>query len=164
MKTIHQSFINKVLTPYRQSATYLKSASVENQDSKNIKDILATGEFSIGTSCYIDDTGHFNAVEYNICFNQLAYVFIAHCVTSGAISEFSDYTLEDFFKNQLSKMLICKISSKFPKMLDTKRFYGKLRIISLKKLGSLVVINFSCDFNDDKEGKSSGEVTCALVL
>ena len=36
--------------------------------------ISAKGRFSIPDSCYIDDTGHFNAVEFNICFNQLAYV------------------------------------------------------------------------------------------
>jgi hypothetical protein len=42
---------------------------------------------AIPESCYIDDTGHFNAVEFNICFNQLAYVLFGKCVDAGILQK-----------------------------------------------------------------------------
>ena len=79
---ISKDFIDDILKPYRKHAQYLKSAELTHfQDKcscatkgKDAGLITAKGRFSIPESCYIDDTGHFNAVEFNICFNQLAYV------------------------------------------------------------------------------------------
>ncbi|MGW6540873.1 FcoT family thioesterase [Streptomyces sp. NPDC055051] len=39
--------------------------------------LTGSGMFTIPEPCYIDDTGHFNAVEFNICYNQLAYYTLA---------------------------------------------------------------------------------------
>src|SRR6185437_12588121 len=81
----------EILKPYRQNATYLKSAEITQVCDKSTiapgtqDQRLVTGKgcFAIPESCYIDDTGHFNAVEFNICYNQLAYVLFAGCIEAG---------------------------------------------------------------------------------
>ena len=70
---IGPEFLSRVLKPYREHCCYLKSANFQHHKTGGIQGLTLHGQFSIDDSCYIDDTGHFNAVEYNICFNQIAY-------------------------------------------------------------------------------------------
>lgn len=80
--------LKEVLIPYKENCRYLQHASLEylpSDPTSSIQDerkilLLAKGRFSVSHSCYIADTGHFNAVEFNICYNQLAYYFIAACI------------------------------------------------------------------------------------
>jgi len=80
-----------ILRPYRPHARYLKSAEITAFRAKAADDksktalVTAGGRFSIPESCYIDDTGHFNAVEFNICFNQLAYVAFGKCLEANIL-------------------------------------------------------------------------------
>ena len=62
---------------HRRSTTRRRSPGTDQ------KLIVGKGRFSIPESCYIDDTGHFNAVEFNICYNQLAYVLFAGVIDAG---------------------------------------------------------------------------------
>src|SRR5882724_11344285 len=78
---ISDTLVADILKPYRPHARYLRSAQITHFRDKAAEGIAANkglvtaaGRFSIPESCYIDDTGHFNAVEFNICYNQLAYV------------------------------------------------------------------------------------------
>ncbi len=64
------TLMNTVLEVYFPNCRYLKSADFHYPEIK--------GEFGISSSCYIESTGHFNAVEAIICYNQLAYTFFAH--------------------------------------------------------------------------------------
>ena len=81
---ISDTFVADILKPYRPRATYLRSAEITQFSEEALEDsasdvslVTGAGRFSIPESCYIDDTGHFNAVEFNICYNQLAYVVFA---------------------------------------------------------------------------------------
>jgi FcoT-like thioesterase domain len=74
--TITAGFIAEVLQPYRANAKYLHAAEltyVRSDAAANDEAslVVGRGHFTIPASCYIDDTGHFNAVEFNICYNQL---------------------------------------------------------------------------------------------
>src|SRR5205823_5095442 len=89
---ISDAFISKILAPYKQNAKYLKSALILDYYERGFDDqipksaielVNIEGNFSISESCYIDDTGHFNSVEFNICYNQLAYVLFAKCIEAG---------------------------------------------------------------------------------
>ncbi|MEO1375818.1 MAG: FcoT family thioesterase, partial [Cyanobacteria bacterium J06635_10] len=53
-----------------------------------------TTDFSIPESCYIDDTGHFNSVEFNICYNQLFYIIIAYLIKNQLLEVMKDWNLE----------------------------------------------------------------------
>lgn len=89
---VDRVMLEEILRPYRKNATYLKSAAVlrwfDKPPSRQDKDqdlIVGRGTFEIPESCYIDDTGHFNAVEFNICYNQLAYVLFGKCIQQGIL-------------------------------------------------------------------------------
>src|SRR5882757_9200074 len=64
------AFTAEILKPYRAHAKYLKSAEITQFSERAVQDstsdeslVTGIGRFSIPESCYIDDTGHFNAVE-----------------------------------------------------------------------------------------------------
>ncbi|MEQ1638823.1 MAG: FcoT family thioesterase [Methylococcales bacterium] len=160
---IDDRFVRKVLTPYRDHCTYLKKAYFQQQEGTGVPGMLMNGEFAIAESCYIDDTGHFNAVEYNICYNQIAYVHLGYCIRNGLIPELAEYDTESFFEKQLSNFLIANISSGFQSLINAKHFYGTFGIQSLKKTAKCTFIKTYCHFHDDDNGKSKGEVMLAVL-
>lgn len=78
----------------------------------------AYGNFTIGESAYIRSTGHFNAVELILCFNQLAYSAFAPAVLNEEIRVLRGWSIDDYCQHQLSSMLIRKASSRFRKPLN----------------------------------------------
>src|SRR2546422_760024 len=78
---VDPSVLDMVLDCYKPHCRYLHSATVE--PGRNGVVVAGRGEFAISESCYIADTGHFNAVEFNICYNQIAYITLAHSVLHG---------------------------------------------------------------------------------
>lgn len=160
---IDTTFLAKVLMPYRKHCCYLKSASFQCQREQGIKGLTMHGQFAIDDSCYIDDTGHFNAVEYNICFNQIAYLHLAHAINNGLIPELADFKLDSFFEKQLSHFLIAGIGSSFQSFIDARHFYGTFGINSIKKTSKCTFIKTYCLFSDDEKGRSKGEVTLAIL-
>ncbi len=160
---IESSFVNKVLSPYRQHCQYLKKAYFQQQEGLGLQGMLMNGEFSIPESCYIDDTGHFNAVEYNICYNQIAYVHLGYCIKHGLIPELNEYEPDSFFDKQLSNFLIANLNSSYQSFINAKRFYGTFGISLVKKTSRCTFLKTFCHFHDDKLGKSKGEVTLAVL-
>ncbi|NOT85579.1 MAG: hypothetical protein HOP02_12565 [Methylococcaceae bacterium] len=160
---IDDKFVKQVLKPYRDHCTYLKKAYFQQQEGVGVQGMLMNGEFAIAESCYIDDTGHFNAVEYNICYNQIAYVHLGHCIRNGLIPELAGYDREDFFEKQLSHFLIANINSSFQSLINARHFYGTFGIQYLKKTAKCTFIKTYCHFHDDENGKSTGEVMLAIL-
>ena len=72
----------------------------------------------------IGDTGHFNSVEFNICYNQLIYYLIAKSVQEGLLPALRGWTLDDFWRSQLPDILITNFSSSFKRKMRGKRFFG----------------------------------------
>lgn len=160
---IDQEFIASVMKPYRKHATYLKKATFYYDAEKGFEGLLIKGEFAIDESCYIEDTGHFNAVEYNICYNQLGYVFFGYCIQHKLLPELEDYTFEAFLEQQLPHFLILKIASSFSSVLNAKKFYGVWGISSVKKTSKTTFLQTYCDFEDGQGGNSFGEVTAGVL-
>jgi (3R)-3-[(carboxylmethyl)amino]fatty acid synthase len=86
----------------------------------------ATGTFAIAESCYIADTGHLNAVEVNICYNQMLYALIGTLVCDGAGPVFSGWTLAEFHRRKLSDILIARISTEFRAPIARQSFHGQV--------------------------------------
>ncbi|QNK61093.1 hypothetical protein H7F33_10915 [Pedobacter sp. PAMC26386] len=160
---IDPDFIKRVLNPYREHTTYLKHAVFHIEPDKVIQGLKVTGDFAIAQSCYIDDTGHFNAVEYNICYNQLGYVFLGHCIKNQLIPELKDYTEETFFHKQLTHILIVKINSSFSRLLNAKGFSGIWGITAIKKTAQCTFLYTYCNFHDINGGSSKGEVVLGIL-
>lgn len=172
---IEPRFLQQILSPYKPNAMYLKSAAITHVQGGagsqgDIRDIVtATGAFSISESCYIESTGHFNSVEFNICYNQLAYVLFAQGLRSGILqrviprwNENIKLTYDIFLREQLSSMLIVRIEGKFTQQLDSTNFSGAL---SLQRITSFKKSNFahtSIAFSDAAGVKSRGQVTLAF--
>lgn len=154
--------LERVLLPYKQDCTYLKSADI------TVADGLAAGrgEFEIPQSCYIDDTGHFNSVEFNICYNQLVYYVMACAVRDSLMPAFSEWTLADYWSRQLPSILITSLSSKFKRPIDPRSFSGEVEFTKLTRrdlLRPLLIAETTCRFWDASGGKAFGDVTLAIL-
>jgi hypothetical protein len=154
----------RVMRVYLPHCRYLKSAVLSGPPAPT-----ATGEFEIGDSCYIDDTGHFNAVEFNICYNQLAYYLIAGAVKEGLLPVFEGWNLDDFWRLQLPSILITEFHSVFKKQMVGERLSGSVTITEVRKLNrserwnELVVLQTSCRFWDEAGGHSRGTAKLAIT-
>lgn len=164
--TTDRELLSLVLRPYRVHCQYLKTAVLEVAQSQMP---TVSADLEIGESCYIDDTGHFNAVEFNICYNQLAYYLIAKSVQEGLLPALRGWTLDDFWRAQLPDILITDFSSRFKRKMRGKRFFGSVSladVVSLDKSAwwkPLIVLHTSCRFWDELGGLSVGKVTIAIT-
>jgi hypothetical protein len=152
-----------VLLPYKQNCRYLTKANlrvIKDSDSRDI--VLAEGHFSITESCYISQTGHFNSVEFNICFNQLAYFLFYECIQQQCVPWFKNWSIDAFTKYQLSSMFILKFQSSFHKRMSCKNFNGVLQIASIKKVNIWLHVKLYCSFTDENGHSSSGKIKCAI--
>lgn len=151
-----------VLAPYRKECRYLQDAKlriITNKDDDLL--FLADGRFSIPESCYINKTGHFNSVEFNICFNQLAYFLLYECILTRCLPELNAWSIEDFVKNQLSSMLILKFSCNFVKQMNSLQFDGFLQIAKITRSENWLRFTLLCSFTDGT-GHSNGKISCVI--
>lgn len=158
--------LKSVLKPYKRNCHYLINAFVKYHPSDFLKQkeneyksfLLAKGKFSILQSCYIRRTGHFNAVEFNICYNQLAYYLLAECVQHKLIDHLKTWDIEAYTRRQLSDILIANFTSSFQKPIFSTQFEGYVEIRKILKKDKLLFINTVCGFNDDLGGSATGNV------
>lgn len=172
---VTQEFISDVLKPYKPHVQYLKSAELTHftdktctaPQSKEVGLIRGKGRFSIPCSCYIDDTGHFNAVEFNICFNQLAYVLFGKCLDADILKnlrlEGGSVSFADFKRHQLASMLIVSIESRYYKMLKSDDFTAELAINRISASGGAYFCFTSITFGDAEGVKAKGTVLLAFA-
>lgn len=169
---VSQDLLNTFLQPYKENCKYLKKAQFQQPAlSGNINNTrnyeqglwLMKGDFSISDSCYIDDTGHFNSVEFNICYNQIIYILIAYLIENKLLEAMNDWTLEEYKHRQLSDFLIVKFSSSFKRPINSNHFQGTLSINKVSVRGNLIMLKTSCAFYDDNAGWSEGDITIAIL-
>jgi hypothetical protein len=158
---VEHSFIQQVLTPYAgRDCVYLKSASTATVYPG--PSIHAT--FAIPVSCYIDSTGHFNAVEFNICYNQMTYVLLADCVRRGAIPQLSDWSIQQFFERQLPDVLITRYQCRFRRAIDSASFWAEVHFQRIThERGKPIYLQTVATFFDGKHGLAEAEVELAIV-
>ena len=125
--------------------------------------VSARGEFAIPFSCYIADTGHFNAVEFNICYNQLAYVLLGQCVISGLLPELEIATFDEYRRRQLPDFLILRLKSSFRQAIDPRAFTGTVSVRSAKRKMSMLMLDTAVRFSDARGGSSEGEVLLGVI-
>jgi len=165
------ALLSRLLMPYKPHCKYLKSVSVEYaSDSLNgptrldLGPISAHGEFSIPESCYIQDTGHFNAVEFNICYNQIAYYLTAECIRHGLLKGVMDWNLEEYLQNQLSNCFISTFSSTFHKPMKSQRFIGRMDLLAATATRrGYVFLETEVRFGHDENWLSEGAVRLACI-
>jgi hypothetical protein len=172
---ISDALVADILRPYRANARYLKSAEITHfcetaaQDSTSDESlIIGAGRFSIPESCYIDDTGHFNAVEFTICFNQLAYVVFGKSVEAGLMQRLRPRNAKipsfaEYKRHQLPAMLIARIDGvRFLKPMKSDDFCGELSINKMAFVGEVGFFFTSVTFSDCEGAKAKGAVVLAF--
>lgn len=156
-----------VLRPYRTHCRYLKTAALTTGPEPG--QLTVSGEFEIAESCYIDDTGHFNAVEFNICYNQVAYYLIAKSIKERLIPVLHNVALHDFWHLQLPHILITSLRSRFKREMSRDRFSGSVTLVEQTRLekserwNPLVVLGTTCRFWDAAGEASRGDVKIAIT-
>jgi hypothetical protein len=157
-----------VLRVYRPHCRYLRSAVLAAPAGRGVG-IQVGGEFEIGESCYIDDTGHFNAVEFNICYNQLAYFLIAKSIKERLLPDFDEWVLGDFWCRQLPDILITDLRSSFRRRIRGRRFSGSVQlteatpVAATERWNALIVLRTTCEFGDEDGVSCTGDVKLAVT-
>jgi hypothetical protein len=165
---ISSDMLEQILAPYKPDCRYLTSAIMdtgEHRDSTHSPGaVVLYGACGIAESCYIDDTGHFNAVEFNICYNQLVYCLIAACAEHQLLDVLSGWNFEEFKRRQLPDILIAEYSSVFRKPMKATCFEGRVSIekASTNRKGT-IFLSTTCSFYDSDGGDSEGKVLLAIV-
>jgi hypothetical protein len=156
------SLLADVLRPYKPHCRYLTSATISARHGL----ASARGEFVIPTSCYIDDTGHFNSVEFNICYNQLVYYLLAKSIKERAVPALASWTLEDYWERQLPDILIARFGSLFRAPIDSASFSGEVTVSAITESDvrqPVILTETAVRFWDRREGSAEGEVLLALL-
>lgn len=151
--------LERTLRPYLPHCRYLLSAEVDTGEAP----LRVRGELAIPASCYIEDTGHFNSVEFNICFNQLGYYAMAKAVREGVVDPYARWSLDDYFDRQLGNILIADLRSSFRRPINARAFSGEVVFERIIDRRSIVVNKTRCRFWDDGTGSSEGEVTVVIT-
>jgi FcoT-like thioesterase domain len=158
--------LDRVLQPYRaKNCTYLQSLRTGNDQGV----VRGEGEFAIAQSCYIDDTGHLNAAEVIICFNQVLYTLLAISIRDRLIPALADWTEDEYWARQLDGVLITRQSTTFTRPISPRAFHGEVvlgQALTGRLGGSaqpLVSLQTRFRFGDDGGGACHGEVRVAVV-
>ncbi|MEQ8766731.1 MAG: FcoT family thioesterase [Planctomycetota bacterium] len=140
--------IDRSLEAISSDCRYLQQAVLEAEPDH----LVARGRFGIPASCYIDDTGHLNSVEFKLCFNQLIEVLLVQALSLGLSPE---------LPARRPETRIRALRSVFRRVIDGRRFEGELRAPRDLKIGASHTV--LCRFWDDNDGLAEGEVTIDLV-
>jgi hypothetical protein len=161
--------LDAMLSPYLPDVRYLQSVLIEvkapdEPDGRNGCVIVGHGEFvSPMRPWYIRDTGHFNAMEFNLCFNQIAYSTVAQCVAEKMIPSLRHMDFGLFRERQLSHMLITRLESRFRKPMQSGRFSGEFVLDVAVRHGDTVWLKTRCSFGAGGITYSSGKVDLAIL-
>ncbi|OMC29573.1 hypothetical protein A5740_17615 [Mycobacterium sp. GA-1841] len=160
---IPEELLVKVLEPYSyKRCRYLLDAEYEASETS----VFALGNFSIKEPAYIRDTGHFNAAEWVLCFNQLAYSAFAPAILNEQIPEFRGWSMEDYFNYQLPSMLIKSTASRFKRPIRSHKFSARLLCNDFEVVDRTIrYLKIACkvEFWDEDGGAASGEVELAAL-
>jgi hypothetical protein len=166
---VEPAVFDAVLACYKPDCRYLKSALVERPtvparvgDDPD-PEISLLCEFEIPHSCYIDDTGHFNAVEWNICVNQMYYMGGAVGVVYGLSPALADMSFDEFLRRQLPDSLIHELRSRFKTGINAACFSGRIAFPSIVKRQDFIVLKTSCAYWDEAGGYADGTVNYVIV-
>ncbi len=117
---VNKTTLDEVLQPYKPECRYLVEARLEYPEIQ--------GLFRIPQSFYITgDSGHLNAVDMLICYNQLSYVLFAEAGRKGFIEGLGDLSLDEFKQHQIrNSFIVCLYYFYFSNPIYPHEFQGTL--------------------------------------
>ncbi|MBL8756425.1 MAG: hypothetical protein JNK15_24235 [Planctomycetes bacterium] len=162
----------RVLAPYKPDCRYVTRTVLTqsgNGHSPRTGDptswVRFANECFIGDPCYIAPTGHFNAVEFNITYNQMLYLGLAEAVRRRLVPELAHWTLDDFFRAQLPDVLIGEYHARFARPMRAGPFQGYFSIVEVRPRPQrrMLLLNTHAVCTTAAGGECEARVTIALV-
>ncbi|MEV0294823.1 FcoT family thioesterase [Nocardia sp. NPDC050710] len=157
------ALLARTMRPYvRKGTVYLKQARATRRGDT----VVGVGEFGIAEPCYIDDTGHFNAVEFNISFNQIFYYTLAAAIRDRLIPELANWTLDDYWERQLPAILITRFDSRYRRPIGSRAYTAELtigRVEFRNRTRPLFAVQSHIEFTDAAAGCASGDIEVVLL-
>lgn len=162
----------RVLQPYKPDARYVHRAVVTNPGNgatPRLADpdswIRLDGTCGFTEPCYIEATGHLNAVEVNITYNQMLYLAMAEAVRLRLLPELRHWTLDDFFRAQLPDVLIASYHANFRRPMHSQHYTAWFAIVDVQKKPhrNLLLLHTRAGCNGPGDGECSIDATIALV-
>lgn len=162
---IPADFLARILAPYKPHCRYVRSIrEVRGEGSGEAPGPAARfkAELAIPESCYIDETGHFNAVEFNLCFNQIYYIATGWCIAHRRLPAAASMDLGEYLRRQLPDVLIHEFHSSFQRPIQRQSFTADFAIVSALRQRRWILFKTRCVFQDPHGGSARGEVTLIL--
>jgi hypothetical protein len=157
------ALLARAVRPYASTGTvYLERAHAVRRGES----VAGVGEFSIDRSCYIENTGHFNAVEFTISYNQLVYYTLAVAIRDRLIPELADWSMDDYWARQLPSVLISRFSSRHRRPIDSRSYTAELTIGEVtfrNRSRPLYALQTGVEFADAAGGSAVGDIEIVLL-
>ncbi len=158
------ALLAEALHCYFPNARYLSNARVRGLGDT----IEGTGDFAIPESCYIDSTGHLNAVEVVICYNQLLYTMLGTMVRDRLHPCFDSWTMADYWRRRLPDVLIAENHQRFLSPIDPAQFQGRMVFANIHQRSTrhgapYLSLDTTFEFTGVSGGRAEGSVRIAIV-
>lgn len=171
-KPISELLRQRVLQVYKTNARYVHRAVLTrsgNGGTPRLADpsswIRIDGICGFAEPCYIDATGHLNAVEVNITYNQMLYLAMAETVRERLLPELRHWNLDDFFRAQLPDVLIASYHANFRRPMKSQHYTAWFEIVDVqpKPHRNLLLLHTRAGCHGPSNGECSVDATIALV-
>ncbi len=169
---MEESLRRRVLEPYTPQSRYVVRATmtqVGNGGSPREEDptswLRLDADCAIGDPVYIEPTGHFNAVEFNITYNQMLYLALAEAVQRRLLPDLAHWTLDDFFRAQLPDVLIADYQAKFHHPIRSGDYAGWFSILESTPIerSNMLLLRTAAGCSTPAGGHCEARCTIAIV-
>jgi hypothetical protein len=129
-----------------------KTVGVQNSWVTTSPDnLFLWSRLGISAPWYCDNTGHMNAVELNLIFNQMMYLAIYESICRSRIPQWNDFLLARYMDKAWSDFLIVNICSSFRQPIVVDQFSGVLRMgqPTVSKSGRHLLFNLKLKVHQD---------------
>lgn len=166
---VSPGLLDLMLEPYNDACRYVRTATFREHDlSQGRKALSLTGQLCI-PSCYYarnqaSGPGHFNATEFILGFNQLAYCMLAQGIEQSLLPELGMSTAQELKDAQMERCYIGKIKEIcFRKPIIPQNFLGTVRIDKTISRSGRVFYSVDTTYGDAQGGSASGKFTIAIL-
>jgi len=154
---LSEEIINQALCTYVAKGTrYITSAQISSEEDSGIN---LSCTLSIKESCYLSPgSGHFNAVEAIMCFNQMLYVALLGGIEKKIFPFYKHITPEEFNKNRRKVLILEFEKIKFREQIDNHNFVGKINLKPLHVIKDKIYTDCHFSFGNNQKQSFHGNI------
>lgn len=169
---IEEALHRRVLEPYTPQSRYVVRAAMTQtgngrcpRETDSSSWLRLDAECSIGDPVYIQPTGHFNAVEFNITYNQMLYLALAEAVHRRLLPDLAHWRIDDFFRAQLPDVLITDYHAKFQHPIRSGDYSGWFSILesTLVERRNMLFLRTAAGCSTPYGGQCEARCTIAIL-